>query len=182
VRNNQLIHITFGVWSRRRRESAYLLSVGWQFLNLKPRQQVVATVDWTSAATDSTRAHYTHSSISLSSLYCNRGATLTLPPFQGFLVEFPCRKAITRVQTLSNVDISRNSNGHISVVRDAIVTRLGMLLVLHVLYMLRDLDPIYSRGQGHGAFELPTIAHNCTFLRLSPPPLSHGARNWWFSW
>jgi len=46
------------------------------------------------------------------------------------------RKAITRVQTSSNVDISRNSNGHISVVRDATVTWLGMLVVLQVLYML----------------------------------------------
>jgi len=26
-----------------------------------------------------------------------------------------------------------------------------------------DLDPIQSQGQGHGTFELPTIAHNCTF-------------------
>jgi len=36
----------------------------------------------------------------------------------------------------SNVDISRNSNGYISVVRDATVTRLGKLLVIHVLCML----------------------------------------------
>jgi len=28
-----------------------------------------------------------------------------------------------------------------------------------------DLDPI--QGQGHGAFELPTIAHNCTFPTIS---------------
>jgi len=45
-------------------------------------------------------------------------------------------KAITRVQTSPNVDISRNSNGHISVLCDAIVTWLGMLVVLHVLCML----------------------------------------------
>jgi len=38
-----------------------------------------------------------------------------------------------------------------------------------------DLDPI--QGQGHGAFELPKIAHNCTLLRLSPTPLSRGAQN-----
>jgi len=181
VRSNQLIHITFDVWSRRRRESVYLLSAGWQFLNLKPRQQVVTTVDGTCAATDSTHAHYTHSSISLSSVYCNWGATPTLPPFRGFLVEFPSRKAITRVQTLSIVDISRNSNGHLSVVRDAIVTWLCMLLVIHVLCMLMWPWPYHSRGQGHGAFELPIIAHNCTFLRLSPPPLSRGARNWWLT-
>jgi len=38
------------------------------------------------------------------------------------IFEFPSRKAVTRVQTSWNVDISRNSNGHISVVRDATVT------------------------------------------------------------
>jgi len=31
----------------------------------------------------------------------------------------------------------------------------------------------------HGAFELPTIIHNCTFLGLSPLPLLCGAQNWW---
>jgi len=45
-------------------------------------------------------------------------AAMTAAPLRGFLVEFPSRKAITRVQTSSNVDISRNSNGHISVLRD----------------------------------------------------------------
>jgi len=40
-----------------------------------------------------------------------------------------------------------------------------------------DLDPI--QGQGHGPFDLPTIAHNCTFLGLSPPPLLCEAQNWW---
>jgi len=45
-------------------------------------------------------------------------------------------KAITRVQTSPFfVDISRNSNGRISVVRDATVTCLGTL-VLYVLCML----------------------------------------------
>jgi len=52
------------------------------------------------------------------------------------IFEFPSRKAITRVQTSSKVDISRNSNGHILVVCDATVTWLGKLLVLHVLCML----------------------------------------------
>ena len=42
-----------------------------------------------------------------------------------------------------------------------------------------DLDPI--QGQGHGAFELPTIAHNCTFLGLSSPPLSRERQNWWLT-
>jgi len=35
------------------------------------------------------------------------------------------------------------------------------------------------QGQGHGAFELPTITHNCTFLHLPPLPFSRGAQNWW---
>jgi len=50
--------------------------------------------------------------------------------------EFPSRKAIKRVETLRNVDISRNSNGHISVVREATVRWLGTLIVLHVLCIL----------------------------------------------
>jgi len=39
-----------------------------------------------------------------------------------------------RVQTSSNVDISRNSNGHISVLRDATATWLGKLVVIYTLY------------------------------------------------
>ena len=65
----------------------------------------------------------------------------------------------------------------ISVVCDATVTWLGKLLVLHVLYMLMCLDPIQGQSQGHGTFELPTIAYNCPFLRLSSPPLSSRAQN-----
>jgi len=38
-----------------------------------------------------------------------------------------------------------------------------------------DLDPI--QGQGHGAFS--TVANNCTFLALFPPPLSRDTQNWW---
>ena len=47
--------------------------------------------------------------------------------------------------------------------RDATVTCLGLLVVLHVLCMLCDLDPTQGQGLGHGPFELPTIAHKCTF-------------------
>ena len=42
-----------------------------------------------------------------------------------------------------------------------------------------DLDPIQGQCQGHRAFELPKTAHNCTFLGLSPPPLSRACQNWW---
>ena len=45
---------------------------------------------------------------------------------------FLSRKAILRVQTSWNVDISGNSNGHISVVREATVRWLGMLVILQV--------------------------------------------------
>jgi len=86
-------------------------------------------------------------------------------------LEFPSRNAITRVQTSRNVDISRNSNDHISVVHEATVTWLGTLVVLQVLCMLYDLDPIQGQGQGHGAFELPKISeavHVCGDDR--PPP------------
>ena len=39
-------------------------------------------------------------------------------------------------QEFKKVDISRNSNGHISVLNDATVRWLGMLVVLHALCML----------------------------------------------
>jgi len=45
-------------------------------------------------------------------------------------------KAITRVQTLPNIHITRYSNSHISVLRDATVRCLGVLVVLQVLCML----------------------------------------------
>jgi len=63
-------------------------------------------------------------------------AAMTAAPLRGFLVYFPSRKAITRVQTLQIVDSSQHSNGHISVVREATVRRLGGLVVLQVLCML----------------------------------------------
>jgi len=49
-----------------------------------------------------------------------------------FLNFLPGKLCITRVQTLPYFHISRYSNGRISVVRDATVTCLGLLLVLHV--------------------------------------------------
>jgi len=52
------------------------------------------------------------------------------------IFDFPSRKAIMRVQTSRNVDISQHSNRHISVLRDATVRWLGMLVVLQVLWML----------------------------------------------
>jgi len=61
----------------------------------------------------------------------DRSYSLLEPDF-----EFPSRKVITRVQTSPNDDFSRNSNGHIFVVRDATVTWLGVLVVLHELCIL----------------------------------------------
>jgi len=87
-----------------------------------------------------------------------------IQPIWGPIFEFPSRKAITTVQTSRNVDISRHSNGHISVVREATVRWLNALVVLQVLCMLIWLDPIQGQGQGHGAFELPKISkavHAC---------------------
>jgi len=52
------------------------------------------------------------------------------------IFEFPSRKAISKVQTSPNVYISPDSNGRISVVREAAVRWLGMLVVLQVLCML----------------------------------------------
>jgi len=63
----------------------------------------------------------------------NLGSTVSRSPI---FEEFRSRKAITRVQTSWNVDISRNSNGHISVLRDTTVRWLGTLVVLQVLCML----------------------------------------------
>ena len=51
------------------------------------------------------------------------------------IFEFLSTKAIKRVQTSPNVDISRNSNGRISVVRDASHV-VDVQVVLHVLCML----------------------------------------------
>ena len=47
------------------------------------------------------------------------------------------------------------------------------------VYVQRRHDLDLIQGQGHGAFELPTIAHSCTILGLSPPPFRRGAQNWW---
>jgi len=51
-------------------------------------------------------------------------------------LKFPSRKAITKVQTSPNVDISRHSNGHVLLLCDATVRWLGLLVVLQVLCML----------------------------------------------
>ena len=87
------------------------------------------------------------------------------------IFEFPSRKGITRVQTSQNVDISRHSNDHIF--------WYCVMLQSHGWvrwYSYTYCDLIQGQGQGHGPFELPTVAHNCTFLGLSPPPLSRGAQ------
>ena len=89
------------------------------------------------------------------------------------IFEFPSMKAITRVQTSPNVDISRNSNGHILVVHDATVRWLGILVLLHVLCVLiwPWPDP-RSRSTSRSIW-------TSTFLGLSPPTPSRGAQNWW---
>ena len=83
-------------------------------------------------------------------------------------------KAITWVQTSRNVDITRTSNGRISVLLEDRVTRLGMLVVLQVYC-----TPIWPwpdpRSSSWGFWS----SENCTVLCLSPPPFRHGAQNWW---
>jgi len=60
---------------------------------------------------------------------------------------------------MSIFQFSRNSNGHISVARDATVTRFGTMAVLYTYCVCWcDLDPIQCHGQGHGAVEFPTIS------------------------
>jgi len=51
------------------------------------------------------------------------------------------------VQTSPNVDILLNSNGHISVVRDATVTWLGKLIVFDELYVDVTLTRPRSRSR-----------------------------------
>jgi len=106
------------------------------------------------------------------------GGHRTGPAYRSQSFEFPSRKAITRVRTSSSIDIWRNSNGHISVVRDTTVTWLSVLVVLHVLCMLTWPWPD-PRSRSWSRSIWTTIAHNCTFLGLSPPPLSRVAQNWW---
>ena len=65
------------------------------------------------------------------------------------IFEFPSKKAITWVQTSRNVDISGNSNGHISVLHETTVMWLVILLVLHVLCMLMWPWP-NPRSRSHG--------------------------------
>jgi len=77
--------------------------------------------------------------------------------FWNFLI-IPSRKAITRVQTTPNVDISRNSNGYISLLRDATFTWFCTLVVLHVLCMTRS--NVKVKVTEHLNFrQLPITAH-----------------------
>jgi len=69
-----------------------------------------------------------------------------------------------RVQTLPHVDISRISNGHISVMRDAAATWLGKLVVLHVLCVLIwPWPPPRSRSRSRSVW----TSENCPLLHIS---------------
>jgi len=57
---------------------------------------------------------------------------------------------------LRNVDITRISNGHISILLEATVTWSGTLVVLYVLHILIYL--IQRQGQGQWPSEVPEIA------------------------
>ena len=80
------------------------------------------------------------------------------------LFEFPCMKAIMRVQTSPNIHISRHSNSHSSVLRDATVRWLGVLVVLQLLCMLMWPWPDPRSRSRSRAFELQKISeavHAC---------------------
>jgi len=88
--------------------------------------------------------------------------------------QFPFKTAITCLKTSWNVDITRISNGHVSVLLDAMVTRSGMLGVLYVLRILiwPWPDPRWrSRSLTFRSSE------NCTFLCLPPPLFWRGTHN-----
>ena len=82
-------------------------------------------------------------------------------------------KKLSRVQTLLNFDITRILNGHISLLLEATVTCLGMLVVLYVLRML-----IWPWPDPRSRSLTFRSSANCTFLRLSAPPFWPAARNW----
>jgi len=87
-------------------------------------------------------------------------------------------KAIVRVQTSRNVDITWISNGHISVFLDDRVTGLGMLIVLQVLCML-----IWTWPDPRSRSRSLTFwnSANCNFSRLSPLLFCRATQNWWLT-
>ena len=57
-----------------------------------------------------------------------------------------CASATQGGRKMRNIDITRISNGHISLLLEATVTWLGMIVVL---YVLRMHDLYLIQGQGH---------------------------------
>jgi len=99
--------------------------------------------------------------------YDNMGLSLQLigARFLNFCLR---NKAITWLQTLRNVDTTGQSR--ISVLLGNRVAWLGMLVVLHVLYMpISPWPDTMSRSRSRGF----RIAEKCTFLGLYPPPFCH---------
>jgi len=87
------------------------------------------------------------------------------------IIEFPTRKAIARVQTSRNVDISRNSNGHILLVREATVRWLGKLVGIAGMQVLCMLiwpwpDP-RSRSRLRGFWISENCNCDCTYAARS---------------
>jgi len=89
------------------------------------------------------------------------------------ILEFPSRKAITRVQTSPNrpIRISPNSNGHISVLRVATVTFLGTLLVLHV-YVDVTLTLSKVKVEVTGLLNFRKLAKPCMLAAMTVSPLA----------
>ena len=71
---------------------------------------------------------------------------------------------------MPNVDISRSSYGHISVLRKATVTSLGMLVVLHVLCMLTSLTRSKVKVKITGLLNFRQLAKPCMLAAITEPP------------
>jgi len=93
--------------------------------------------------------------------------------FRSSIFEFPSQKAITWLLTSRNVDITRISKGHISVLLEARITWSGIVYVYCVCWC--DLDQI--QGQGHAAMTVSPLSglffSNNTTVKLQYAVLPH---------
>jgi len=95
----------------------------------------------------------------------------SLQPVRARFSNFLFEEAITWVQTSRNISIMRISNGHISVLLEAMVTCSGTLVVLYVLHILMWPSPDQrSRSR--------SVTWKLQFSSLSPL-FWHDAHNWW---
>jgi len=100
--------------------------------------------------------------------YDNTGPSLQLirAHFLNFLLS-----NLSRLQTSRNIDTTGLSKGHISLLLEARVTWLGMLVVLYVLCML--IWPWLIQGQGHGGDDSLPLLQPLYDGSVTVRPLSH---------